>query len=87
MKKIIVLLIMIIALCGCGNKNIGIGQHSYYYVNCRGPIEYVNEKITSWKDFEGEQIEITLTNGNTLLVSANYCALSNDKVLDENLGE
>lgn len=87
MKKIIVLLIMVIALCGCGNKNIGIGQHSYYYVNCSEPVEYVNEKITSWKDFEGEQIEITLTNGNTLLVSANYCALSNDKVLDENLGE
>lgn len=87
MKKIIVLLIMVIALCGCGNKNIGIGQHSYYYVNCSEPVEYVNEKITSWKDFEGEQIEITLTNGNTLLVSTNYCALSKDKILNNNLGD
>lgn len=87
MKKIIVSLLLVLVLCGCGNKNMGIGSYSYYYVTCSGPVEFVNEKITSWKDFDGEQIEVKLSNGNTLLVSANYCVLSGNEIPNENLGE
>lgn len=89
MKKLCLLVIVCasVLLTGCGNENIGWGEYNYYYVTCDGSVKFRNEPITSWKDFDGEQIEITLSSGNTILVSANYCTLSKNQIADENVGE
>ena len=71
---------------GCGNKDMGWGNYDYHYVTCNGVIELDNEPISSWKDSEGEQLEITLKkDGNNILVSANYCVLSKEviEMIDE----
>lgn len=88
MKKVCLLLMACIGvlMTGCGNKDIGLGQYTYYYVTCDGPVKFQNEPIKSWKDFDGEQMEVTLSNGNTLLISSNYCVLTENEISDENIG-
>lgn len=81
MKKLLTLTTLLL-LVGCGNQNtLGFGNYTYNYLNCNDNYGgFSNEPISSWKDFEGEQIEITLENGNNLLISLNNCYLSKNKV-------
>lgn len=87
MKKLCLMICACVLLAGCGNKDIGWGQYNYYYVTCDGPVKFQNEPIKSWKDFDGEQIEVTLSDGNTLLISSNRCVLTEHEISDESMGE
>lgn len=82
MKKILLLGLALMTLVGCGNKNrFGFGNYTYNFITCKEDyINIKNERVQSWKDYDGEQIEITLEDGNNLLVSSYACFLSKEKV-------
>ena len=82
MKKVLAILATGLILVGCGNQNtLGFGNYTYNYITCNSDyIDLKDERVLIWKDFDGEQIEVTLEGGNNLLVSSNSCFLSREKV-------
>ena len=73
MKKLIILLVSIILLCGC-NKQIIDLSYSYDKVICNYNGTNFELKIEKWNDYEGEQLQVK-SNGKTYLLSANNCYL------------
>lgn len=74
----IILIIMILfTATGC-NKQIFDFKYTYDYAICdlKGLPERID--IYKWSDYEGEQIQIVSTDGNTYLVNSMYCALVQD---------
>ena len=61
---------------GCNKQIIDL---NYNYTNAYVKIgeEWVDLKIRSWNDYDGEQLQITLTDGTVMLVSSYYCILYN----------
>lgn len=79
MKKIISVLVASILLTGCGNRNLLFGKQTFRYITCEedyAPLK--NTKIKTWKDYDGEQIEIS-TEDNHYLISVNKCYMSTEK--------
>ena len=87
MKKSLItkLLIIIVAfivlscsvLCGCNGCNYQLFDTIYKYDKAYVKIgeEWVDLEIRSWADYEGEQLQLKLTDGSTLLVSSYNCIL------------
>ena len=80
MKKIVVILLicfMLTALCSCGNKKVFDTNYRFNYAYVVWP-DGTSEKlaIKSWKDYEGEQIQIETTDGNVYLFSSFNCVLA-----------
>ena len=77
MKKIILLIIPLLILTGCddGNRDFWDTNHTFNYAECYLNGEYQKYEIKKWSDYEGEQIQIVAKDGNTYLVSMNYCRL------------
>lgn len=69
MKKIIVLLTVLILMTGC-NKQIIDTTYKYDKAYFQLGGETVMIYLHSWKDFDGEQIQLTDVNGNVYLVSS-----------------
>ena len=61
---------------GCNKQLIDL---NYNYSNAYVKIgdEWMDLKIRSWTDYDGEQLQITLTDGTVMLVSSYYCILYN----------
>lgn len=78
MKKIIVLLTAAMLLTGCNRQ---IVDTTYLYdkaiINMGG--DYIEIQIKSWKDYEGEQIQLTDIEGNVYLTSSFNCVLVKEK--------
>ena len=76
-KKIIAILcaaVMAFGLTGC-NKQVFDIQHSFNYAIIQLPNgEIVEGKVDSWKDYEGEQIQIKI-DGVVYLTSSYNCTL------------
>lgn len=66
------------ALSGCGNYKFWDTTYTFNKAICEFPGGKIREfDISTWTDYgDGEQIQITDKDGNTYLVSANYCVLS-----------
>ena len=82
-KKIIAILcaaVMAFGLTGCGNKEVFDKevfdlQYSFNYAIIQLPNgEIVEGKVDSWKDYEGEQIQIKI-DGVVYLTSSYNCTL------------
>ena len=79
MKKIIAILficIMIFTFVGCNYQMVDFNYNfDYAYINFGdGTVKKV--EIDSWRDYEdGEQIQVTDTDGNVYLVSSFNCIL------------
>ena len=77
-KKIIAIscaAVMIFGLTGCGNKEVFDLQYSFNYAIIQLPNgEIVEGKVDSWKDYEGEQLQIKI-NGIVYLTSFYNCTL------------
>lgn len=71
-------LLILLLLTGCSNYDVLDTNYSYDYVECYISGEKQVYKIKQWKDYDGEQIQIRATNGNTYLLSMNYCMLVNE---------
>lgn len=81
MKKIknIILLFAIVALClfplvSC-NKQIYDFNYEYTRAYIKVGEEWIDIPISKWCDYEGEQIQITLTDGSVILTSSYNCIL------------
>ena len=77
-KKIIAILcatVMIFGLTGCGNKKVFDLQYSFNYAIIQLPNgEIVEGKVDSWKDYEGEQLQIEI-DGIVYLTNSYNCIL------------
>lgn len=83
-KLIIVVLLTIILSCsmlcgctGCNGCNYQMFDLTYQYNKAYVKMgeEWVDLEIKSWRDYEGEQIQLILPNGTILLVSSYNCIL------------
>ena len=78
MKKIIALVlacIIVIAVCAGCNKQIVDFTYNYNYAIIKMPNgEVVEGKVSSWNDYEGDQLQIVI-NGTTYLVHSTNVAL------------
>ena len=79
-KKIIAILcvaVMTFGLTGCGNKEVSDLQYSFNYAIIQLPNgEIVEGKVDSWKDYEGEQLQVKI-DGVVYLTSSYNCTLMN----------
>lgn len=80
MKKIVVfggMLLMGLFLSGCGNKAFIDTTFTFNYVQFSLPNgEVVEGRLVRWNDYDGEQIQLVMEDGNTYLVSSFNAILS-----------
>ena len=78
MRKLIVVLLVIAVMLSLSSCNYQMTDwvYQYDYAIIKLPNgEVVEGNIVKWKDYEGEQLQIVLENGNTYLVSSIYTTL------------
>lgn len=68
----IIFLVIFIFLTGCIRQIIDT-KYNYKTAICRYDGYSFNLKIKKWRDYEGEQIQISAKDGKTYLLSANKC--------------
>lgn len=79
----IILIIFILTLfVGC-NRQLIDTHYKFDYAYIKVGEEWQNFKLKSWLDYEGEQIQLTLEDGETIIVSSINCILHNGKFLEE----
>jgi hypothetical protein len=74
---ITIILLLTMLLTGC-NKQIIDLDYTYNKAVCNVGGEPKEIKIKSWKDYDGEQLQITDKEGTTYLVSSINCTLIRD---------
>lgn len=76
---VILLFFTLTLLTSCGNKSIFDTKFTFNYAYVAWP-DGSSEKleIRSWKDYDGEQIQITTTDGKTYVFSSYNCVLGTD---------
>lgn len=89
MKKIIALILVAVMLVSCmlvfsscGNKQLFDVNYTFNYAYISGLNEDGSVKrvpISSWKDYEGEQLQIKATDGTVYVVSSYNCILAYEK--------
>lgn len=73
---IALLAVSIFALSGCGNYDMFDTVYTFDYAIVKMPDGTVKTiELDSWSDYEGEQIQLTDTDGNVYLVSSFNCVL------------
>lgn len=77
MKKIMLILGTALCLTGCNREIIDL-DYSYDKAVCNIGGKYQEIEIKSWKDYEGEQIQLKDKNGKTYLVNSMNCTLINE---------
>lgn len=86
MKKLIALILVVVMLVSCtlifsscGNKMLLDTTYNFKYAYVVWP-DGTSEKLSidGWKDYDGEQIQIKLTNGEVYLFSSYNCVLGTD---------
>lgn len=83
MKRYLILtLVCIMALtllCGCGNKKIFDTTYKFDYAIIELPNGNIVEgKVKSWKDYEGEQLQVVIGD-TTYLVNSNNIVMTAEK--------
>lgn len=82
MKKFLicgVLVLSLVGLTGCGNRQVFDTTYNFNKAIVRMPDgEVVEYEIKSWKDYDGEQLQITTKDGTTYVVNSNNCVLVSD---------
>lgn len=73
------LVLMVVILCtGCNYKGYDFIDNNYHFDYCYMKLpngEIIEGKVKSWADSEGEQLTITLEDGNKYLVNSVNCVL------------
>lgn len=73
MKKILLLIVPVLFLTGC-NKQVLDTTYNFKKAYCYYGNKEVVYEIKSWKDYDGEQVQIKTEDG-TYLISTNQCYL------------
>ncbi len=83
MKKILLALLVIVMTFAIAIGTVGCNYQlidmNYKYTNAYIKIgdEWKDVEIKTWKDYDGEQIQITLNDGTVILTSSYNCILYN----------
>lgn len=75
--KLLALIGITLFLTGCNQEIVDL-NYSYNKAICNIGGKYQEIEIKSWKDYEGEQIQIKDKKGTTYLVSSINCTLINE---------
>ena len=75
-----VFLVLIMCMCsGCGNRDMLDTVRTYDRAIIEMPGgEVIEVEIRQWRDYDGEQIQITAKDGTVYLVNSVNCVLIND---------
>lgn len=77
MKKLLSVLVLgalALSLCSCNKNMLDLTyRYDYAYIKLQNG-EVIEGPITSWTDYEGEQLQVTI-NGVTYLTSSYNCTL------------
>ena len=80
MKKLLVLgalLFFGLTLSACGNRTWIDTTYTFNYAQFSLPSgEVIEGRLKKWKDYDGEQIQLVMEDGNTYLVSSFNAVLS-----------
>lgn len=80
MKKLAIITTVVgglLVFTACGNKQLLDTTYTFKYAMVKLPDGTVKKgKVASWKDYEGEQVQIKFTDGTTVLVNSNNAVLS-----------
>lgn len=64
-------------LSGCGNQTFLDSTYTFNYAQFQLPDgELITGKIVKWRDYDGEQLQLIMEDGNTYLVSSFNAVLS-----------
>ena len=76
MKKLLVLLLLAIMLCGCNYQMVDTTwSYDKAYIEVTDG-QVIEVEVKSWKDYEdGDQIQVTATDGKTYLVHSSKCVM------------
>ena len=75
MKKVILIIILCaLIFSGCNYQLVDL-NYTFSYAYIKVGDEWVTVELSSWKDYEGEQIQLTLRDGTVLLVNSMNCIL------------
>ena len=74
MKKIILLVIIALCLTGCNRQVLDL-DYEYDKAICNIGNETKEIKLRSWRDYDGEQLQLTDEEGNKYLISSFNCTL------------
>lgn len=84
MKKIKLLgvtTLMGLFLVGCGNQQLFDTTYTFNYAQFSLPNgEIIEGKLSSWQDYDGEQLQLKMADGNTYLVSSFNAVLSVNEI-------
>lgn len=82
--KIVALLILIstgLVLTGCGNMQIIDTTYTYNYAQFELPDgTFIEGELLRWSDYDGEQLQLKMEDGNVYLVSSYNAVLSTSKI-------
>ena len=82
MKKILVGLALtgvLFTFSACGNKSILDTTYRFNYAEFERPNgEVISGKVLKWTDYEGEQVQLKMEDGNIYIVNSNKLILSVD---------
>ena len=83
MKKkflLILSILMMLTFTSCGNKKFFDFTYTFKYAQIKLPDgRIIKGKIDNWKDYEGEQLQITIE-GNTYLVNSFNAIMSTEPI-------
>lgn len=79
MKKIALIIIIVAIVCMLTACNYQLFDYNYEFTNALVKVgdEWVNVEVKSWRDYDGEQIQLILKDGTVLLVCSVNCTLYN----------
>ena len=73
-----IIAIIILCVTGC-NKEVFDTTYTFNKIVCNYNGDEFELKIKSWKDYDGEQLQIKTYDGNVYLLSANNCYMVGDE--------
>lgn len=79
MKKIALIIIIVAIVCMLTACNYQLFDYNYEFTNALVKVgdEWVNVEVKSWRDYDGEQIQLILNDDTVLLVCSVNCTLYN----------
>lgn len=87
MKKIAIIILIIISICMFTACNYQLVDLNYKYTNALIKIgeKWMDVEIKAWRDYDGEQIQLTLEDETILLVCSVNCILYNGELPKTNI--
>ena len=83
MKKVVAiisLLVLMMCFTSCSNKQIFDTNYTFDRVYVKLGEEWKDLEVKTWKDYDGEQLQLKLQDGTVLIVHSANCILYKGKL-------